>query len=87
MKIVKQEGCICDCLTINGIEESNMTNIQRKGYFDEIVDHLKELTPNNEDIWFNTFLQWFCNNYGVYSCSDEPCEMCGDYVVKHEIDL
>ena len=28
MKIIKQEGCICDSLNIDGIEEVNMTNIQ-----------------------------------------------------------
>lgn len=87
MKIILQQGCICDSLNIDGIEEVSMTNIQRKGYFDEIVDHLKDLTPNNEYVWFNTFLQWFCENYGEYSCDDEPCECCGDYVVKHEIIL
>lgn len=87
MNIIKQEGCICNSLNIDGVEEINMTDELRKKYFDEIVDHLKDLTPNNKDVWFNTFLRWFCNNYGKYSCDDKPCECCGDYVVKHEIIL
>lgn len=84
MKIILTRGCIHDWLGINQKSEVSMTTEERKAYFDEIVEKMR-----GEDIdeWFNPFLQWVCEIFGDYDCTDEPCEQCGDFVESYEVEF
>lgn len=86
MKIELTRGCTCDWLGIDGVSEVEMTDEQRQKYFKKILEMLPHLKPYDETGWFNSFLQWVCNTYGEYSCTDKPCECCGDYVETLEVN-
>lgn len=84
MEILMQRGCINDWLGIDDIREVDMTDEQRKIYFDKIVQNLPKIDPG----FFNSFLQWVCEEYGFYDVSETTCPICGDYteIYKLEID-
>lgn len=83
MKINLTRGCICDNLSIDGIKEVDMTDEQKTQYFNEIVSKLPKIEPG----WFNYFLQWLCEEYGVYGCCDKRCECCGDLVEWYDLEI
>ena len=83
MQIEMISGCINDWLGIDNIREVDMTDEQRNDYFNKII---KEL-PKLDSSWFNQFLQWVCEQYGKYECSDKPCEICGDYTEIYKLNL
>lgn len=83
MEIQLIRGCINDYLGINGKKEVNMTYEERLKYYYEIVDKIPEL----DSYWFNRFLQWVCEEFGEYECSDKPCEQCGDYTETYTLNL
>ena len=83
MQIKLVSGCINDWLGIDNIREVEMTEEQRRTYFNEISKKLPELDSD----WFNQFLQWICEEYGEYEYSDKPCESCGDYTITYKLNI
>lgn len=45
------------------------------------------LIDNGEHKYLNEFLQFVLTHHGVYGCSTEPCEQCGDYVETYKLDI
>ena len=84
MKIDLVEGCVCDSLTIDGVEEINLTDEQRAKTIVELLDGLKKVIKPSD---LNCFLQHICMNYGDMKCSDEPCPQCGDYVYSYHVEI
>lgn len=83
-KILLVRGCINEYLGINNTSEVNMTNEERTEYFNQIVEYMKT-QPIDE--FFNSFLVWFCENFGIYWRSEKPCENCGDYSETYELTI
>jgi hypothetical protein len=81
MKIVMTLGCIADSLTIDGVEEPNLTDDKRQEVIDRCV---KKIEPRD----LNEFLQWLLmRHYDDYECSDLPCECCGDYIDMYTLEI
>ena len=84
MKIEKVEGCTCNYLGIDGVQEFNFTEEQRKQYFKEICDKI----PTLDSGWFNRFLQWVAEEFGEFDyVTEKPCECCGDIVTKNTLEI
>lgn len=83
MKIEMVRGCINNYLGIDDIREIDMTEEQKERYFDEII----KILPKLHCSWFNRFLQWVCEEYGYYECSEKPCEQCGDYTETFKLEI
>jgi hypothetical protein len=85
MEIEMVEGCMCDSLTIDGVEEINLTDEQRQKYIEEICEGLKKvITPRD----LNYLLQHITYNYGKSELLyDKPCSCCGDYVYSYKLKL
>lgn len=73
MKLEMVRGCICDSLTVDGVEEFSIP-------LDEKRKILKRVCEKIEPRDLNYLLQWFMTQYGEYDCDGEPCECCGDIV-------
>lgn len=83
MKILLQRGCINDWLGIDDIREVDMTDEQRKMYFDKIIQNLSKVDPG----FFNYFLQCVCEQYGLYDVSETTCPICGDYIETYKLEI
>ena len=81
MNIVKQEGCMAWCLDADGKPIRDMDEAQKL----EILSKLVKLY----NIETEELIDYIVRAYGDYSCSDRPCECCGDYIEtwKSEIEL
>lgn len=82
MNFLKRDGCVCSTLEVDGVEEINMTDEQRLKILDVMYDYMKHDLSN-----FNYMLDTFVEVYGDYSCDDEPCECCGDYVCEWNLEV
>ena len=71
LKMVR--GCIADSLTVDGKEEIDLTDVERREVLRRIFEHLK---PEN----LNETMQVLIERFGDCETDDEPCETCGDYV-------
>jgi hypothetical protein len=77
MKIKLTEGCICNSLEIDGVEEIDLTDEQREKILEKVC---KEIKPKN----LNHLLRYLVCEYAQeYHCDSEPCECCGDYVEEY----
>lgn len=70
------EGCVCDSITVDGIEEIDMTDEQRRAVLSRMGDYVRDLNPDD----LNNFLSRFIDYFGETKCDDIPCSCCGDYV-------
>ncbi len=73
MRLKYVEGCVCTSLTVDGKEEIDLTDDERKEVLRKIFEELK---PSD----LNYVLQSLIKQFGEYDCDDEPCECCGDIV-------
>lgn len=72
MKLELTFGCIANSLNVDGMEEINMTDDQRK----EVITHIAEwykAHPNR----LNNLLQYFVETNSEDYDMTEPCECCG----------
>lgn len=76
MEIELIRGCICSNLLINGKEEINLNDTERKQILKAVFKALKP-----EDL--NIVLQKLTECFGEYESDDTPCECCGDYVERY----
>lgn len=79
--ILKQTiGCTCASLTVDDVEEINLTEEQRKEVIQKISEYIANQMKTDD---LNCFLQYFIDFFGEEHCiSDEPCECCGDLVYE-----
>ena len=80
MKLEMTRGCICDSLSIDGTQEIDLTDEQRKEVIKKVFDSMKP-----EDL--NYLLQWYLPYKGDYESSDKPCECCGDFVENFTLEI
>lgn len=79
--ILKQTtGCVCNSLTVDGVEEIDLTEDQRKEVILKISEYIANQMKTDD---LNCFLQTFIDFFGNGQCiSDEPCDCCGDWVYE-----
>lgn len=81
MKLKYTEGCVCDSLTIDGIETIDMN-------VDDFKSVLHKLLDRETDIGIlQSVFMHLMSSQGNYECSDRPCESCGDYVTTYTLEL
>lgn len=83
MNLKMIQGCVFDSLTIDGKEEINLNDIERKEIINKVCEHLKKIEPQ----YLNELLQFFLVKMGHYSCSVRPCECCGDFVETYKVEI
>lgn len=82
MKLELTEGCICDSLTVDGIEEIYLSDKERKKAIKKIAEYL---STQNDGL--NQLLQWFLHHYGEWESDDKPCECCGDWIYTYKLKI
>ena len=80
MKLEMITGCVCDSITIDGKEELNLTDCERKIIKEKVCDWLKEHSE------LNHLLQYVLNYHGDYAYFGH-CEQCGDIIDKYTIEI
>lgn len=81
MKIKLTCGCICDSLTVDGVEEINLSDKERKEVIKKVFEKME---PKD----LNELLQWYLMGHcDEYEQSDRPCECCGDYTSIYTLNL
>lgn len=71
LKMVR--GCMANSLTVDGKEEMDLTDGERKKVLKRIFDRLE---PKD----LNEVMQVLIERFGNYETDDQPCATCGDYV-------
>lgn len=79
--ILKQTtGCVCDSLTVDDVEEIDLTDEQRRQVILKISEYIANQMKTDD---LNCFLQHFIDFFGEERCiSEEPCDCCGDWVYE-----
>jgi hypothetical protein len=79
--ILKQTtGCVCNSLTVDDVEEIDLTEEQRKEVILKISEYIANQMKTDD---LNCFLQYFIDFFGEEKCiSNEPCDCCGDWVYE-----
>ena len=76
-------GCMANSLSLNGIEEIDLTDSERKHVIHKIFAWYRK---HPEEL--NNLLQYFIeSNYTEYKYSDKPCECCGDIIETYKMTL
>lgn len=82
MKLELTFGCIANSLNVDGIEEINMTDDQRKEVIKRIFEWYME-RPN----CLNSLLRDFLILYADEVDWREPCECCGDTIETYKMEI
>lgn len=83
MNMVYSYGCMSNELSVNGINEIDMTDSQRKNVIHKIFMWYRKHPEH-----LNNLLQYFIEaHYDEYDCSDKPCECCGDVVTTFKLTI
>lgn len=81
MELRMTVGCIHDSLTIDGVEEHNLSEEKRK---EALGRALSIIQP--EDL--NEVLQWLILKYAQdFERTETPCECCGDYIETYTLTI
>lgn len=81
MKLEYTSGCICDSLSVDGVETIDMT-------IEDIRNVLYKLLEREQDIaTLQDIFISLVSSQGVYECSEEPCECCGDFVTIYKLEI
>lgn len=72
MELKNVRGCVHDALLIDGKQEIDLTDEDRKMVLEKLF---KSLRPSD----LNYVLQELIPLFGEYESTDYPCECCGDY--------
>lgn len=81
MELVMVQGCIHDCLTIDGKHEVRLTDEERK----EVIERLnKAWKPEDLNELLQLYLDLHPDSIDV---SDKPCECCGDTIVTYKAKI
>ena len=76
------EGCVNDALTVDGIQEYDLTNNQRIKVIDKISTWMKEHPE-----CLNYVLQTIVPQYGEYYSDGIPCDCCGDITREYTLKI
>lgn len=79
MRLELIEGCIADSLTVNGVEESDLTDSQRAIVLRRLVNALPE-------VMLNGILVDLLRLRGEVTPLGR-CEQCGDNVTKYTLEI
>ena len=82
MKLEYVSGCICDSLSINGKEEIDLTDEQRKQVIEKIGVFISKASPDK----LNYMLQYLVPEFGEFEDLGH-CECCGDWITKYTLEL
>ena len=83
IKLEYSHGCMANSLSLNGIEEIDLTDNERKQVIHKIFSWYRK---HPEEL--NNLLQYFIeSNYTEYERSDKPCECCGDIIETYKMEL
>ena len=81
MEIEYTEGCVCDSLTIDGVESIDLTENQMKDAIIKMIDKVDDIAV------LQSVIINIIEYIGEYSHSKEPCECCGDYVDNYKLEI
>lgn len=81
MELEMVQGCICDCLLIDGEDERYITDEKRR----EVIGRLsKAWKPEDLNYLLQLYLELHSDSRDV---SDKPCECCGDIIVTYKAKI
>lgn len=75
-------GCIANSLTINGIEEADLTDAQRRNVIHRIFQWYRK-HPEHLNPLLQYFVETHCDDYE----QSEPCEHCGDIITTFKLEI
>ena len=82
MKLIYSYGCLANSLSVNGIQEIDLTDQQRK----EVINRIFQWYKKHPEA-LNNLLQYFIETHcDDYDCT-EPCECCGDMVTTYKMEI
>lgn len=81
MKLEYTEGCICNSLTIDGVETIDLPQSTVKEALHKLIDKESDLGT------LQYILTQFIEHLGTYTSSDEPCGCCGDYIDNYKLEI
>lgn len=83
MNMVYSYGCMANELSVNGVNEVDMTDSQRQNVIHKMFMWYKKHPEH-----LNELLQYFIEaHYEDYEYSDKPCECCGDVVTTFKLTI
>lgn len=75
-------GCLANSLSVNGIQEIDLTDAQRKVVIHRIFSWYRK-HPEALNNLLQYFIETHCDDY---DCT-EPCECCGDMVTTYKMEI
>lgn len=82
MELEYAYGCLANSLSVNGIQEIDLTDAQRN-----VVIHKIFMWYKKHPEALNNLLQYFIETHcDDYDCT-EPCEECGDSVTTYKMEI
>lgn len=83
LNMVYSYGCMANELSVNGVNEIDMTDSQRK-----VIIHKMMMWYKKHPDELNNLLQYFIETHADdYYIDDKPCECCGDRVCTYKMTL
>ena len=86
MKIEITTGCTLDSLRIDGIEEIEMTDEQRRAALEKIGEYIKTL-PTNQLNYLLQYLHCFIDEDAFEHEDLGYCSQCGDYAERRTLEI
>lgn len=84
MKINYTRGCICDDLFVDNENFYTLSLGERKKILHKIINNCGH---NDIDYFFQQVLIEMVKATGEYTCSDEACECCGDFIESYTLKI
>lgn len=81
MKLEYTSGCVCDSLNVDGVETIDMTIEDIRNVLHELIDREQDVATL-QDVFMSLM-----SSQGIYECSEEPCDCCGDYVITYKLEI
>ena len=82
MELEMVRGCVCDSLTVDGVEEIDLTDEKRKEVLKALGDYITNL-PTSE---LNNLMQLLLDYFGEYEDLGH-CDCCGSWIDKNTLKL
>lgn len=81
MMLEYTSGCICDSLSIDGVETIDMS-------IEDFKKVLYKLLAREQDLGaLQSIFMDLMLSQGEYESSDKPCECCGDYISTCKLEI
>ena len=81
MKLEYTYGCICDSLSVDGVETIDMNIDDLKSVVHKLVDREQDIAVLQD--LFTSCMQ----SQAECESSDEPCECCGDFIDTYTLEI